>query len=139
ALEDLGPVSDVPRDPWWLLTLCYLSWGVSEVGDLERAQTLYDLLTPYAGRCATMGVNILGPVSRFLALLATTLGRGAEARAHFDAALEMNERLGGRPTLARTQLDYARLLFREEAVAERHAALRLCIAAIETAQQLGMK
>jgi hypothetical protein len=52
----------------------------------------------------------LGPISRFLGLLASTTGRYDDAARHFEAALAMTERIGARPWLAHTQDDYAHIL-----------------------------
>jgi hypothetical protein len=75
-----------------------------------------------------------GSVSRYLGLLAETLGRRDEAARHFEDALAANQRMGVRPWLAYTQHDYARLL--DERNPERAAVLRA--EARATFAELGM-
>ena len=53
-----------------------------------------------------------GAASRYLGMLAATLGEFDKAEAHFEHALEMNERMGARPWLAHTKAEYALLLRR---------------------------
>ena len=50
----------------------------------------------------------------------------------------MNERLGARPWLARTQLDYARMLLRRDAAGDGERARGLLEAALATAREIGM-
>jgi hypothetical protein len=58
-------------------------------------------------------VRSLNAVARYLGLLARTLRQRDPAADHFEAALELNERVGARPWLAWTKCDLAaRLLAR---------------------------
>jgi len=57
----------------------------------------------------------LGSCAHWLGLLAAMLGRRDVASAHFEAALEMNARLGARPALGRTCYAYGRMLLRRDA------------------------
>jgi tetratricopeptide (TPR) repeat protein len=90
--------ADVPRDLMWLYTMSRLSDVVSFVGDVRRAALLYDLLLPYADRCAVAGGTLIcrGAVSRSLGVLATLLSRYEEAERHFEKALEVNARTRAR-------------------------------------------
>ena len=45
-------------------------------------------------------------------MLAATLGEFDKAEAHFEHALEMNQRIGARPSLAHAKAEYALLLRR---------------------------
>ena len=53
-----------------------------------------------------------GAASRYLGMLAATLGELDKAEEHFEHALEMNERIGARTWLAHTKAEYALLLRR---------------------------
>ena len=76
-----------------------------------RPTVLYRLLAPYARvNAMAAGEVALGPVARYLGILATTTSRWDEAAAHFEDAIAMNARMGARPWLAHTQHDYARML-----------------------------
>jgi hypothetical protein len=77
-------------------------------------------------------------VSRYLGLLATTISRWPEAERHFEAAIEMDTRTGGRPWLAHTQADYAGMLLARAQPGDRERALELTAGARATYNQLGM-
>ena len=94
----------------WLVSVCFLAEAASALGDAGSASILYKLMLPYADRVAVSYPEIsTGSVSRYLGLLAATTGRRDEAAGHFENALAVNERLGARSWLARTEADYARL------------------------------
>lgn len=67
------------------------------------------------------------------------MSRFEEARAHFDAALEFNSKMGALPWVARSQYEYARMLLKFARAGDRECACQLLAAAHETAEQLGMK
>jgi hypothetical protein len=111
ALADDG-FSGLPFDEEWEVSLLLAETAVRLV-DQTRAATLYELLLPYADRVATSYPEIsLGPISRFLEILAATTGHNEEAIRHLEAALAMNERIGARSWLAHTYDDYAHMLLR---------------------------
>lgn len=95
----------------WPFALALLSQACSLVGDAGHAEVLYSLLLSRARYVAsTYGANAcLGSTSRYLGLLATTLGRFDDAERHFDDSDAMNTRLGARPLLAHTKVDRARM------------------------------
>ncbi len=74
--------------------------GIAEVvvwlRDADRCQVVYDVLRPYAGQMliAPGQAFVLGAADRFIGLLAAALGRPDEAIAAFDAAVEMERRMG---------------------------------------------
>ncbi|HET8873286.1 MAG TPA: hypothetical protein VFM83_06330, partial [Gaiellaceae bacterium] len=131
--------SRLPFDEEWLISLCVVAETAARLGDSERAETLYRLLLPYADRMAVSYPEIcLGPVSRFLGILAATIDRYDEGAGHFEAALTMNERLRARPSLAHTQDDYARLLLRRGRPGDADRARGLLVDAKGTYRELGM-
>jgi DNA-binding CsgD family transcriptional regulator/tetratricopeptide (TPR) repeat protein len=101
---------DIPRDALWMVALVHLAAVCTRLGDQPRAQALYDLLCPYAGRLVVVdrGWVCNGAVSYYLGLLAATMHRIDVASRHFDEALALLRRIGARPLLARAQFDYAR-------------------------------
>jgi tetratricopeptide (TPR) repeat protein len=109
AAATASELRDFPRDNSWLPAVTLLADACTVVGDARRAALLYDLVLPYAGQVVVAGVAsaCTGAVDRSLGRLAVTLGRWAEAEQHFERALAMNRRLGGRPFVARTQYDLA--------------------------------
>ena len=101
--------ADIPRDGNWLTTLCMLSVPCAEVGDIRRAKSLYNLLTPYADRIvvANAGAVCYGSVGPFLGVLAAAIGEMDEAEQHFQRGLMDNLGLGHRPQAAWALLRHA--------------------------------
>jgi class 3 adenylate cyclase len=132
--------ADLQHDVAWLACIAYLSEVCAAVGDAERAQGLYENLLPFAERNVTVGpVLSLGAAARYLGILAAMLQRTEDAARHFEDALAMNAAMGTRQALARTQLDYAALLWRRRRAGDRSKALELANRALDTAQELGMR
>jgi DNA-binding SARP family transcriptional activator len=132
--------SDLPFDEEWEVSLCLLAEVAAGLGERERAATLYELLLPYADRVAVGYPEIsLGSVSRFLGIAASTTGRFDEAARHFEDALAMNERIGARPWLARTQDDYAQMLLARGDPGDEEKARSLLDGARATYRELGMR
>jgi tetratricopeptide (TPR) repeat protein len=119
---------------WSLLgEVCYA------LDDRAHAPTLYGLLLPYAARNVVCHPGCaIGSLARCLGLLATLLGRLDDADRHFEAALEMNARMGARPWLAHTQDDYARMLLDRDAPGDHEKAEELLTMALATYRELGM-
>ena len=100
--------AQVPFDESRLVSLGLLAEAANSLDDQERAAALYELLLPYGDRIAVAYPEIsTGAVARNLGLAAWTVERWEDAERHFEAALELNERVGARPWLARTQADRA--------------------------------
>ncbi len=133
--------ADIPRNSMYLFIMSRLCEVVSFLGDSQRAAILYDLLLPYADRCAIGGrmTSCMGSVSRPLGLLATLLSRYEDAEKHFERALEMNARIRARIWVAHTQHHYARMLVARDAPGDREKAAALAAEALATAREVGMK
>ena len=121
-------------------SLSYLAEVAVAVEDVASARRLYDLMLDYQHMTIAAGVATVcyGSASRFLGMLAVTLGDHETATDHFEHALTMNAALGARPWLAHTQCEFARLLARR---GDAHAIKRadeLTSAALVTAAELGM-
>jgi class 3 adenylate cyclase len=67
------------------------------------------------------------------------MSRWEEAARHFEAAIEMNVRMGAEAFAARCQQEYAAMLLARVEPGDREKALPLLTQALETAQRLGMK
>jgi tetratricopeptide (TPR) repeat protein len=114
--------TQVPLDFRWLLSISFLAEICSYLDDKPRAMVLYDLLLPYASRSASIGLfGYAGSVSYYLALLASTMEKFAEAENHFHEAIEFETRMIARPTAARTRYRYAATLAQRN---DRHAHQR---------------
>jgi tetratricopeptide (TPR) repeat protein len=131
--------SGLPFDEEWEISLCFLAETAARLGDQDRASTLYELLLPFADRVAISYPEIsVGPLSRFLGILASTTLRYDDAAGHFEDALAMNERIGARPWLAHTQDDYARMLLRRGEPGDAEQARSLLESARTAYRELGM-
>jgi hypothetical protein len=130
----------LPRDGVWLAMMAGLTEVCSALDDAARAEQLYDLLLPFRQRFVVIsfGFACMGSVAHFLGQLATVTTRWEEAERHFDAALEMETRMGARPALARTAHQYARMLLAQDRSGDRRRALELLAQAAETASGLSM-
>lgn len=120
--------------------LGYLAEVCAALADVPRAATLYGLLVPYAAQNLVYGGtwHVAGSASHYLGLLAATLGRWDDAARHFEDALALNDRMGARPFVARTQLAYAAMLIRRDAPGDCDRARALTDAALATSGELGM-
>jgi tetratricopeptide (TPR) repeat protein len=130
----------IPRDRFWIVTMLLLSQVCAFLNDLDRAGKLYDQLRPFGER---MGVVSLGEVctgsnERTLGLLCTVMRRYDDAEAHFGRAIVANERIGALPFLARTRVNYARMLLERGQVGDSDRAQKLLEPALSTATELGM-
>jgi len=135
--------TDVPRDEAWLMTVSVAAEACAYLDDQRRAETLYELLLPYADLIVShqhMRVY-LGPVEYVLGRLAETREERERAAAHYEAAMKSSQRIGAMPHLARTQYAYARMILDADPIAwnERARGRELLARAEAMAQELGMK
>lgn len=77
-------------------------------GDTALARDLYDILQPFSGRSARMGlVAFLGAVDHHLGSLAAVLGETDTAVEHFSSALQQHRRMKANPWVALTLAELA--------------------------------
>ena len=131
---------EMPHDAKRSASLSYIAEVAVVLGETDAAARLYELMSVYRHMTITAGVVTVcyGAASRYLGMLATTLGDFDRAAAHFEHALEMNERMGARPWLAHTKAEYALLLRRRGGKGALERAEALANEAWETAAELGM-
>jgi ABC-type branched-subunit amino acid transport system substrate-binding protein/streptogramin lyase/tetratricopeptide (TPR) repeat protein len=142
TFEDLAAndFADVNVDNDWCFGMSMLAQACAALGEARSAGTLYGLLLPYAERIAAYNTEVaIGPVAYYLGILASTMLRRDEAVEHFEAALEMNARIGARPWLAHTNYDYARTLIARGAEGDAERATELLDSALATCRELGME
>ena len=131
--------SRLPFDEEWEVSMCLLAETAARLGDSVRAAVLYELLLPYADRVAISYPEIsLGPVARFLGILATAIAHWDDAERHFRDSLELSARIGARPSLTHTQTDYAQMLLEREGPSGSDKAWILLDQAVATYRELGM-
>jgi DNA-binding SARP family transcriptional activator len=129
----------IPFDEGWSVSLCFLVESAVRLDDEPRRAALHELLLPYADRVTISYSEIsLGPVARYLGVLAAAAARWNEAERHFATALEICERIAARPWLARTQRDYATMLHSRNQPGDPTRAELLHAEARRTASELGL-
>ena len=140
-LEELTrhELSDWHVDEDWLLSMCLLAEACDRIGDTALASHVYEALRPH-GLLNAVGVGEVGldSVSRPLGILATILGRFADAAEHFEEALRMNTSMATPPGIAHTQHDYARMLAARGEPGDAGRALELVGRALDGYRSLGM-
>ncbi len=129
-----------PRDANWLIAITLLAEVCGALGEAERAEELYHLLEPYAGRNVVVGRNATnnGCASRLLGVLAAARHEYDLAERHFDEAQSMHSAMGARPWHARTQVSYAQMLLERRRAGDVARASELLADAILAADALGM-
>ena len=102
----------------------------AQTGSVQAAAVLYELLDPYADQFVWNGGMGFGHARMSLALLTATLGRHAEADAHFAFACAFHHEHGLRVSEARSELGWAEALADrgETERAREHAARTLELA-----------
>ena len=130
----------LPRDANWLIAVTLLAEVAAALRDGDRAAELYKELEPYAGSVVVVGraATCNGAAARLLGVLAGTSGRWGLAERHFDHALELHNRMGARPLVARTQLAYAEMLQSRSLASDADRARALLAGALEITEPLGM-
>jgi hypothetical protein len=93
----------------WVQSVAFASELAAALGARAACRWLHDALLPHADGAVVVGVAIAfrGAVAHYLGLLAAALDRPEEARAHFEHALAVHERLGARTWAARSRQELA--------------------------------
>jgi tetratricopeptide (TPR) repeat protein len=134
--------ADVAQDSTWLLGVCRAGESAALAGDPSYASVFYRLLVPYSARNVVLGrvASIsIGPVARFLAIIAAAMEEYDTAVAHGEDALATTERMEARPWHAHTQYDVAQALLGRGAPGDEERAGELLDSSARTAESLGMR
>jgi tetratricopeptide (TPR) repeat protein len=111
----------------WTAAMLVLAEVCRIVDAPEYAPAIYERLLPYAQTLCVVSLNLseMGPLTRPLGVLATLMGDYRRAALHFEDSLATSKRIGAPPHVARTSLDYARMLLArgDDGDAERACAL----------------
>jgi tetratricopeptide (TPR) repeat protein len=101
----------LPRDNLWLPSMAFLAEACAHLEDRDGARTLGALLAPYSGRnVVTPDVAYVGPVDRYLAMVAAAAGEQEQAAAYFASAVELAGKMDARPMSAQLALDEAEVM-----------------------------
>ena len=111
------------------------------LGDERLAPRFYELLLPREGLCILggRGVYFRGAATRYLGLLAGTLGRWDDAVRHHEDALITNTRAQAPPWIARSLRELASALVARSDPADAPRAIDLLQRAEQEARALGMR
>jgi tetratricopeptide (TPR) repeat protein len=126
--------------PRWLAAMAALAVAASATGDRGAAGALYAALAPYRGRLVIQGGanTTAGPVSHYLGLLATVLGRSDEAAGLFSEAAALAGQIGALPSVAHARAGLAGALAARAGPGAAEAAAEHRRQARSVAERLGM-
>ncbi len=127
----------IPKDMNWLGSLTILAMASAELEEVAWSAHLYEMLRPYAHRCAVLGYNVifLGSIATHVAGLGSVCGRHGEAQHYFAQGLRANEEIGAQPWVIRSRYAQGRATARSGDLAGARALLEQARA---DAQELGM-
>jgi DNA-binding CsgD family transcriptional regulator/tetratricopeptide (TPR) repeat protein len=128
------------REALWLASLTYLTDACAATEDAELAALVRTELEPYTGTIVVVGhgVACYGAADRYLGMLAATLGDWAVAETRFDAAMDMNRRMGAATWLAHTAYEYGRMLHARGRPEDGGRAASILSEATALAERIGM-
>ncbi|MGH9038353.1 MAG: ATP-binding protein [Acidimicrobiia bacterium] len=134
-----GPgFSALARDAIGLRTMATCAVVACHLGDRARATELHDQLAPYPGQLPIAGGVALGAVAYHLGMLASTVDDFNEAESRFSVAAALHERTRAPTWLARTRLEWARMLLARRQPGGAERARDLLDQALTTARDLGL-
>ena len=128
----------LPRDPAWILGVPHCAAVAAALRDRAGARILFDMLAPYASQIVFMNGGALGAVAHYLAVLAATFGDFDEAQTRFAVAAATHERIGAPIWLARTRLEWARMLLARNDPGDADRSRELLAQAFDSARELGL-
>jgi DNA-binding CsgD family transcriptional regulator/tetratricopeptide (TPR) repeat protein len=128
------------REALWLASLTYLTDACAAVGDEELAALVRPELELHAGTTVLVGhgVACYGAADRYLGMLAATLGDWEVAEMRFEAAMELNRRMGAATWVAHTGYEHARMLLARGHAEDAGRAGSMLTEAGELAERIGM-
>ena len=128
------------RDHTLLASVAMLADLCLAFEDRARAEQLYLIAEPFGGMVAApyLATVCVCAADRGLGVLAHTLGRYAQAEAHFQRALELERRLASPPLIAETAARYASMLQSRAAPGDARRARELLAESAQLAQRFGL-
>jgi len=135
AVDDFG---GVPGNNYHVFALAVRAELCAAVGHRAHAATLHRLLVPFRGQVPTSAGAAPGAVDHQLAMLSTVLGRFDHAEIEFRSAVALHEHLAAPAWMARTRLEWARMLLIRRALGDAEKARELLGQALATARELGL-
>ena len=133
-----GNLAYLPVDIQWVLTVPHSAVVCAQLGDQPRARVLFELLAQCASEIIFTAGGALGARAHYLALLATTLGDFDEAERRFSDAAATHDRIGAPTWLARTRLEWARMLLTRAGPGDADRARELLDQVLAVARERGL-
>jgi DNA-binding winged helix-turn-helix (wHTH) protein len=129
----------LPHDRDYLGTLVHLAVASVATRSEAHAQSVYALLSPYPHLfAADLSMHCDGAVSRFLGMLARSLGRTQEAVHHLEDAFQRNEQTGFLPQAAHSAYELASVLSDSTRSHVTERARPLWMRVLEMTRSMGM-
>ncbi|HZI37017.1 MAG TPA: hypothetical protein VFF24_01830, partial [Acidimicrobiia bacterium] len=102
-----------PNNAAWIVFFTECAWLCARLGRVDCVPLLRSALQPYAGQLVlgAFAAWIVGSVDFFLGVLAATVRDWEDAEARFAAAAVVQQHVNAPAWLARTHLEWARMLF----------------------------
>ena len=125
----------------WLVFMTECAWVASRLGRKDWVAPLRSAMAPYADQLmiGSFAGWIGGSVSLYLAMLAATAADYGQAEADFAAAAATHERIQAPVWLARTRVEWGRMLLARAEPNDVERAHDLLGQALATASQLGLR
>jgi hypothetical protein len=125
----------------WLMFHAECAWMCARLGREDCVPHLRSTLEPFAEQLVVGSFAgwVTGPVAFYLAVLASTVADWPEAEARFSAAAATHERIGAPGNLARTRLEWARMLLTRAEPGDADRAGELLRRALATAREFRME
>jgi tetratricopeptide (TPR) repeat protein len=124
-----------PRDSTWLSALYWYADVAARLDASGPAAALVELIAPWRDLVSNTGITSSGSAASTLGVALATCGRFDEASEAFEQGLAVNGALDAPILLARTHLDYGRMLLRS---GEPERARLHVEAALAIARELGL-
>jgi hypothetical protein len=140
ALEPLTASGfDVPINLAWGHSLTFCAVACAHLGHAVGAALLRERLAPFAGQVVLPAFGVTnGAIAHYVGLLDTTFGEYDEAETNFRNAAALHDRIGAPTWLARTRLEWARMLRTRQRTGDAEQARDLLSQVLVTARELGL-
>ncbi len=141
-LEADGLVERIAARRWYMFWAEIAGYGsaAAALGDVDRARRLRDLVTPYRGNNAVLGIAaFLGAVTHHTGVLSGVLGEWDTAVDDLTDAVAHHRAMGARPWTALSQVELARVLRARASAGDRSRADELIAEAVPVAEELSLR
>jgi class 3 adenylate cyclase/tetratricopeptide (TPR) repeat protein len=124
----------------WLGFMIQSAWLSARFGRVDGALQLRPILEPYADQLVVGGFAgwVVGSVAYYLGLLCRTIRDWPAADTYFTAAAATHERIDAPSWLARTRVEWARMLLARVEQGDQDRATELLRQALSTARDVGL-